>query len=89
MGGFSSKPKQTTQDTAILQLKIQRDKLKQLEKKIAHTMQMEHEGAIKLSKSGNKNGALLLLKKKKYQEQLLEKIGNQQLQLEQLVKLKR
>jgi len=88
MGSSSSKPKSkkiTSQDKAILDLKIQRDKLNQYQKKIQAVLDREYEIAKINLKKGDKKKALLALKKKKYQEQLIEKIDTQLLNLEELV----
>ncbi|KAI7870770.1 Snf7-domain-containing protein [Spinellus fusiger] len=84
MGGKQSKSAITSQDRAILDLKIQRDKLKQYQKKVSVVLEREVEEARKALGQGNKKKALLALKKKKYQEQLLEKTGQQLLNLEEL-----
>jgi len=87
MGSSSSKPKSkkiTSQDKAILDLKIQRDKLNQYQKKIQAVLDREYEIAKINLKKGDKKKALLALKKKKYQEQLIEKIDTQLLNLEEL-----
>jgi len=68
-----------------LQLKQQRDKLKQYQKKIQLNMDKERETAKKLIKNGMKDRALLLLKKKRYQESLLAKTDGQIDNIEQLV----
>nr|XP_020480896.1 charged multivesicular body protein 6-like [Monopterus albus] len=69
--GRTSRPSRVTeQDKAILQLKQQRDQLKQYQKRI--TLQLEKK-------------ALLLLKKKRYQDQLLDKTENQISNLEHMV----
>lgn len=85
MGGSSSKPKVTSRDRAILELKVQRDRLKQYQKKINLVLQRETEIAKEQLRAGNKDKALLALKKKKYQEQLMEKTNGQLFNLEQLV----
>ncbi|CAO3648816.1 unnamed protein product [Cunninghamella blakesleeana] len=83
-GADGSKNKITSQDQAILNLKIQRDKLKQYQKKINLVIEKEIEAAKKALLEENKKKALLALKKKKYQEQLLEKSEQQLLNLEEL-----
>ncbi|NP_001086081.1 charged multivesicular body protein 6-A [Xenopus laevis] len=75
----------TEQDKAVLQLKQQRDKLKQYQKKITLQLQRERELAKQLLHDGKKEKAKLLLKKKRYQEQLLEKTDNQISNLEKMV----
>ena len=67
------KSRVTEQDKAVLQLKTQRDKLKQYQKKIQLNLEKERELAKKLLKDGKKDRALLLLKKKRAQESLLAK----------------
>ncbi|PKY38340.1 hypothetical protein RhiirA4_311271 [Rhizophagus irregularis] len=74
----------TSQDRAILDLKVQRDKLKQYQKKLQLVADRETQIAKEALLKNNKRGALLALKKKKYQEQLLSKSDAQLLNLEQL-----
>lgn len=75
----------TEQDRAVLQLKQQRDKLHQYQKKISVQLEKERELAKKLLKDGKKNKALLLLRKKKFQEGLLEKTDGQLENIERMV----
>ncbi|XP_046438583.1 charged multivesicular body protein 6-B-like [Daphnia pulex] len=75
----------TEQDKAVLQLKQQRDKLKQYQKKILTVIEKDKELARKLLREGKKERAKLLLKKKRYQEQLVEKTDKQLDTVEQLV----
>lgn len=75
----------TEQDRAVLQLKQQRDKLKQYQKKITLQLDKERLLAKQLLKNGKKEKALLLLKKKRYQDQLLDKTENQISNLERMV----
>ncbi|KAG2222730.1 hypothetical protein INT45_011218 [Circinella minor] len=84
MGSNISKNKITSQDKAILDLKIQRDKLKTYQKGINVVLEKETQIAKTALKQGNKKKALLALKKKKYQEQLLEKTDQQLMNLEEL-----
>jgi len=89
MGNSSSKGKSkkiTSQDKAILDLKIQRDKLNQYEKKIQAVLDREYEIAKINLKKGDKKKALLALKKKKYQEQLIEKVEAQLSNIEELTR---
>ncbi|XP_069559000.1 charged multivesicular body protein 6-like [Brachyistius frenatus] len=84
--GRKSRPSRVTdQDKAILQLKQQRDKLKQYQKRITSQLEKERLLAKQLLKDGKKEKALLLLKKKRYQDQLLDKTGNQLSNLERMV----
>ncbi|ESO89134.1 hypothetical protein LOTGIDRAFT_229048 [Lottia gigantea] len=90
MGGlFSSKNKKTSrvteQDNAVLQLKIQRDKLKQYQKKINVQLEKERLLARQLLKDGKKDKAKLLLRKKKFQEGMLVKTDGQLDNIEQMV----
>merc|ERR1719481_1356152 len=88
MGGlFSKKEKSriTEQDKAILALKKQRDQLKQYQKKITGQLEKDREVAKKCLQEGKKDRAKLMLRKKKFQEGLLEKTDNQLDNLERLV----
>lgn len=88
MGNLFGKKKQsrvTEQDKAVLQLKQQRDKLRLYQKKINLQLEKERQLAKQLLKDGKKEKALLLLKKKRYQEQLLDKTENQISNLERMV----
>ncbi|KAJ8318665.1 hypothetical protein KUTeg_003756 [Tegillarca granosa] len=75
----------TEQDKAILQLKQQRDKLKQYQKKINERIGKDREVAKALLKDGKKEKAKLLLRKKKFQETLLEKTDGQLENIERMV----
>ncbi|XP_047529473.1 charged multivesicular body protein 6-A [Vanessa atalanta] len=89
MGGLFSKSKKpvsrvTEQDKAILQLKQQRDKLKQYQKKIELNLEKDRLLAKKLLAEDKRDRAKSLLKKKRYQENLLH---NADIQLEKLEQL--
>ncbi|XP_077384736.1 charged multivesicular body protein 6-like [Festucalex cinctus] len=84
-GGKSRPSRVTEQDKAVLQLKQQRDKLKQYQKRITLQLDKERLLAKQLLKDGRKEKALLLLKKKRYQDQLLDKTENQISNLERMV----
>ncbi|KAI8832584.1 Snf7-domain-containing protein [Chytriomyces cf. hyalinus JEL632] len=86
MGANSSKqpPKITQHDRAILDLKVQRDKIKKYQKKLAQVAESETRIAKSHLAKGDKRRALLALKKKKYQESLIEKADMQLLNLEQM-----
>ncbi|KAF4092817.1 hypothetical protein AMELA_G00024830 [Ameiurus melas] len=75
----------TEQDRAILQLKQQRDKLKQYQRKLTIQLEKERLLAKQLLKDGKKEKALLLLKKKRYEDQLLDKTETQISNLERMV----
>jgi charged multivesicular body protein 6 len=77
MGGGGSKSKSSTKggnkrvtkhDQAVLDLKVQRDKLKQYQKRCEAVMTRETEIAKTLLAQGKKAQALIALKKKKLQE---------------------
>ncbi|KAM3510050.1 hypothetical protein MY11210_006056 [Beauveria gryllotalpidicola] len=82
MGGNTSKV--TAQDKAILDLKIQRDKLQQYQRRIAVLTDKETDVARQMLAKGDKPRALLALRRKKYQQGLLAKTDAQLAQLEQL-----
>ncbi|XP_043570899.1 charged multivesicular body protein 6 [Chiloscyllium plagiosum] len=83
--GRKKRSRVTEQDRAVLQLKQQRDQLKQYQKKIAIQLEKEREIARQLLRGGKKDKAKLLLKKKRYQEQLLDKTEVQIGNLEKMV----
>ncbi|XP_076008060.1 charged multivesicular body protein 6 [Genypterus blacodes] len=88
MGNIFGKKKRsrvTEQDKAVLQLKQQRDKLQQYRKRINLQLEKERVLAKQLLKDGKKEKALLLLKKKRYRDQLLGKTEAQMDNLERMV----
>ncbi|TCD69947.1 Vacuolar protein sorting-associated protein 20 [Steccherinum ochraceum] len=85
MGGNQSTPKISQQDRAILDLKLQRDKVKQYQKKIQGVLDREHEIAKQHLAAGQKDRAVFALRKRKYQETLLAKTYDQLESLEKLV----
>ncbi|XP_075418445.1 charged multivesicular body protein 6 [Tenrec ecaudatus] len=88
MGNLFGRKRQsrvTEQDKAILQLKQQRDKLRQYQKRITQQLERERAIARQLLRDGKKERARLLLKKKRYREQLLDKTENQITSLETMV----
>ncbi|KAG5647622.1 hypothetical protein DXG03_008975 [Asterophora parasitica] len=85
MGGNQSLPKITPQDRAILDLKLQRDKLRQYQKKIQVVLDREHAIAKAHLTAGNKDRAVIALRRRKYQQGLLLKTDGQLENLEQLV----
>ncbi|ATY60200.1 SNF7 family protein [Cordyceps militaris CM01] len=82
MGGNTSKV--TAQDKAILDLKIQRDKLQQYQRRITTLTDKETDVARQMLARGDKARALLALRRKKYQQGLLSRTDAQLAQLEQL-----
>ncbi|KAG2350246.1 Snf7-domain-containing protein [Suillus weaverae] len=85
MGSSQSTPKVTAHDRAILDLKLQRDKLKQYQKKIQVVLDREHEIAKVHLATGQKDRAVIALRRRKYQQSLLLKTDSQLENLEQLV----
>jgi len=85
MGVNQSLPKITPQDRAILDLKLQRDKLKQYQKKIQAVLDREHAIAKAQIAEGKQDRALIALRRRKYQQGLLTKTDAQLENLEQLV----
>ncbi|KAK0478270.1 Snf7 family [Armillaria novae-zelandiae] len=85
MGANQSLPKITPQDRAILDLKLQRDKLRQYQKKIQVILDREHAIAKEHLVSGRKDRAVVALRRRKYQQSLLLKTDGQLENLEQLV----
>ncbi|KAL3247519.1 hypothetical protein MRX96_056954 [Rhipicephalus microplus] len=75
----------TEQDKAILQLKQQRDKIKQYQKKILFNLENERQLARRLLNDGRKEKAKLLLRKKRFMEKVLEKTDGQLTNLEKMV----
>lgn len=88
MGNLFGRKKQsrvTEQDRAILQLKQQRDKLRQYQKRVSQQLERERALARQLLRDGRKERAKLLLKKKRYREQLLDRTESQISSLETMV----
>ncbi|CAH8574317.1 unnamed protein product [Heterobilharzia americana] len=89
MGSIFSRHKHrsriTEQDKAVLQLKQQRDQLNQMTKRLECQIENEIVLVKELARRGRKERALLLLKKKKYLENLIQKTGIQLSNIEQLV----
>ncbi|OCT52203.1 Charged multivesicular body protein 6 [Cladophialophora carrionii] len=84
MGNSQSSHKISAQDRAILDMKNQRDKLRQYQKRITVITNRETEIAKACLAKGDKQKALLALRRKKYQESLLSKTDAQLEQLEKL-----
>ncbi|XP_068606344.1 charged multivesicular body protein 6-like [Brachionichthys hirsutus] len=84
-GRKSLPPRVTEHDRAVLQMKQQRDRLKQYQKRITLQQGKERLLAKQLLTDGKKEKALLLLKKKQYQDQLLHNSAIQILNLEHLI----
>ncbi|XP_053392779.1 charged multivesicular body protein 6-B-like [Mercenaria mercenaria] len=75
----------TEQDKAVLELKQQRDKLKQLKKKITLQMEKERERARQFLKEGKKEKAKRLLRHKKFGETQIEKMDGQLENIDRMV----
>ncbi|XP_074594514.1 vacuolar protein sorting 20 [Brevipalpus obovatus] len=77
MGGLLGKSKKniahkvTEADMAVLQLKQQRDKLKQYQRRVLNQLDKEKDLAKELVLKGRKDRALLILKKKKFLENMV------------------
>lgn len=86
---FGSKKKKETriteQDRAVFQLKVQRDKSKQYAKKLDVALEKEKDMVRQLLRNGRKERAKLLLRKKKYQEGLIQKTENQLETIERMI----
>ncbi|KAI6191919.1 hypothetical protein M3Y97_00280000 [Aphelenchoides bicaudatus] len=74
----------TDEDKAILQLKMERDKLKMTMKRYEKSMERDKQLAKELLHNGQKDRALLLLKKKKLAETTIERIDKHLLKIEQM-----
>jgi len=88
MGNLFGKKKEsrvTEQDKAVLQLKQQRDQLKIYQKKIGVQLEKDRATAKLALQNGNKQKAMLMLRKKKFQESLLEKTEKQLENIETMV----
>lgn len=85
MGNTTSSPKVTEQDKAILQVKLQKDKLLKYQKKSSLLLKSETEQIKAYLKQNDKKNAKLLLKRTKYQETLLENVSSQIMNLENMI----
>lgn len=72
-------------DKAALQVKRQRDRLKKYEMEMQKKIDRETEICKELLKAGKRDKAKLALRKKKYQNNLLDKTRGQLLNIEQLI----
>ncbi|KAG8717242.1 Vacuolar protein sorting-associated protein 20 [Ceratobasidium sp. 394] len=85
MGGNQSVPKISAQDRAIVDIKNQRDELKRYRRRIQTVLDREHAVAKESLANGNQRVALLALRRRKYQESMLQKTEGQLETLESLV----
>ncbi|KAF7892248.1 uncharacterized protein EAF01_010328 [Botrytis porri] len=84
MGNTPSTHKISAQDKAILDMKNQRDKLHQYQRRVTVLTDRETAIAKEMLAKGDRKRALLALRRKKYQETLLAKTDAQLEQLEKL-----
>ncbi|XWS44673.1 hypothetical protein CRYUN_Cryun15aG0068100 [Craigia yunnanensis] len=77
------KPKITEVDRAILSLKTQRRKLAQYQRQLEAVIEAEKQAARDLIREKRKDRALLALKKKKAQEELLKQVDTWLINVEQ------
>lgn len=77
----------TARDRAILDMKLQRDRLKQYQRCIQVVLEREATIARECLSHGDKRRALLALRKRKYQQGLMQKTDEQLLILEELVRI--
>ncbi|XP_022149415.1 vacuolar protein sorting-associated protein 20 homolog 2-like isoform X1 [Momordica charantia] len=80
---FVKKPKVTDVDKAILSLKTQRRKLGQYQQQLDAVIEAEKNAAKELVRQKKKDRALLALKKKKAQEELLKQVDAWLINVEQ------
>ncbi|KAJ9141563.1 hypothetical protein P3X46_032086 [Hevea brasiliensis] len=80
---FVKKPKITDVDRAILSLKTQRRRLAQYQQKLEEVIEAEKQAAKDLIRQKRKDRALLALKKKKTQEELLKQVDTWLINVEQ------
>ncbi|VFQ79270.1 unnamed protein product [Cuscuta campestris] len=80
---FVKKPKVTEVDKAILSLKTQRRKLAQYQRQLENVIDAEKQAAKDLLREKKKDRALLALKKKKAQEELLKQVDAWLINVEQ------
>ena len=85
MGKSEPKSRITEQDRAVLGLKQQRDKLNQYKKRIEGNLDKERQVAKELLKHNKRDKARTLLKKKRYQENLLSQCDGQLDSIQQLI----
>lgn len=83
--GKKKETRVTEQDKAVLELKQQRDRLKQLQKKITIQMEKERERARQFLREGKKEKAKLLLRHKKFGETQIEKMDGQLENIDRMV----
>ena len=87
-GRAKKNPRQvvTEQDKAILAAKMARDRLKQVCKRCELSIEKDRERARELLKTGNKRQALLLLKRKRYEESTVAQVEGHIDRIEQMIR---
>ncbi|KAJ2055366.1 Vacuolar protein sorting-associated protein 20 [Coemansia sp. S146] len=80
-----SKAKITAQDKAILDMKVQRDKLRMYQKRVQVVLDREDALARELLLKGDRQRALLALRRRKYQEQMIRTTDDQLFNLQHLM----
>ncbi|GMK55993.1 hypothetical protein CspeluHIS016_0210490 [Cutaneotrichosporon spelunceum] len=85
MGVAQPGPKITAQDRAILDLKLQRDKLRQYQRRLQSVLDREHEIARDALAKGDRRRAHLALRQRKYQSATLQRTDAQLATLQDLV----
>eukprot|EP01102_Stenamoeba_stenopodia_P016280 TRINITY_DN566_c1_g7_i1.p1 TRINITY_DN566_c1_g7~~TRINITY_DN566_c1_g7_i1.p1 ORF type:complete len:257 (-),score=89.28 TRINITY_DN566_c1_g7_i1:43-813(-) len=75
----------TAHDQAVLDMKLARDSLKKYQARLEIIMAKEKEIARTLLRDGKRSKAVLALKKKRYQEQLLERSIEQLNNIQQMI----
>ncbi|KAL0718412.1 hypothetical protein Bca4012_067734 [Brassica carinata] len=84
---FVKKPQITDVDRAILSLKTQRRKLGQYQQQLEKVIEAEKQAARDLIRQNRKEKALLALRKKRTQEELLKQVDQWVINVEQQLKL--
>ncbi|XP_055351383.1 charged multivesicular body protein 6-A-like [Paramacrobiotus metropolitanus] len=84
-GKSKSESRVTEHDKAVLQLKVQRDKVRQYQRRIEITMEKERQLAKRLIQDGKRDRAKLMLRKKRFEESMLAKVEQQLENLDQLL----
>ncbi|XP_063241964.1 charged multivesicular body protein 6-A [Bacillus rossius redtenbacheri] len=77
--------KVTEYDKSVLQMKSQRDKIRQYQRRIEQNLGRDRDLARQLLHDGKKERAKLLLRKKRYQEQLLARTDGQLENIEKMI----
>lgn len=88
MGTSQSKGVRVTkQDRAVLDLKVQRDRVRQYQRKLQQVLDREHDIARQAVREGHMERARLALRQRAYQNGLIEKTDQQLATLQELVRL--